>query len=122
MLDEGASLAMPVNFAQDMFPRGRALKTLAFGRPMRASWLFRCAVAEQLERIEGRRGALGQAGLHQFLEVCHHQCGWAAASGILTQASNDRAAATERGPGRDIWRVPHPAGIEVPPVAAHQWR
>ena len=41
-------------------------------------------VAEQLERIEGRRGALGQAGLHQFLEVCHHQCCWAAASGILT--------------------------------------
>ena len=47
-LDEGASLAMLVSFAQDMFPQRRALKTLAFGRPMTASWLFRCAVAEQV--------------------------------------------------------------------------
>jgi len=50
-LDEGVSLALLVEFAQDMFP-GSAPKISAFGRRTTGSSWSRSAVAEQLQRIE----------------------------------------------------------------------
>jgi len=58
-LDEGVSLALLVEFAQDMFP-GISTKDSVFGPRTMVSWWSRCAVAEQLLRIEGCRDALGR--------------------------------------------------------------